>query len=63
MVKQDSAGTDKTNDCRSSDLKAIEQRVNVFLDKECVHPVMLQDYLKALGTYEESQKCHLQLKM
>ena len=42
-------------DCNA--LKDIEQRVNRFLDNECVHTVMLQDYLKALGTYTESQKC------
>ena len=63
MVKGNSAASasttepDNENGADFIDLKGIEQRVNGFLDDECVHTVMLQDYLKALGTYTESQKC------
>lgn len=63
MVKGKSAASASTtgphneNGADSIDLKGIEQRVNGFLEDECVHTVMLQDYLKALGTYTENQKC------
>jgi hypothetical protein len=40
--------TDSVND--------VEQRIAAFLEQERVHNVMLQDYLKALGTYTETVK-------
>lgn len=39
------------------ELRLTELRINQFLENESVRPVMLQDYLKALGVFEENQKC------
>ena len=33
-----------------------EKRINQFLEGENVHPVMLSDYMKALGVFTENQK-------
>lgn len=39
-------------------MKLVEARIDMFLSSEGVHNVMLNDYLKDLGTFTETQKYH-----
>ena len=39
-------------------MKMVEARIDMFLSSEGVHNVMLNDYLKDLGTFTETQKYH-----
>ena len=39
----------------------MEVNINAFLSEEQVHNVALNDYLKALGLYQETLKCQKQV--
>ena len=68
-ISADAGTTNRLQMSRSSnqgsigdELRLTELRINQFLENERVRPVMLQDYLKALGVFEENQKCQFSFK-